>query len=274
MLRLFLEHGADVFAQDGLQERLHPSYGMLHKLALTLMAAPLLALLEERRADGQLARTDRNQAAQLMAAAARHGHMSLLQHSIDGFAQAVAAADDGLGTAAEAACLPYGSPETDNDLLLDALEAALDGCAPATTLEALLTSGLPFDLTIKRSGNCRLLLGYAAHHEAWRPFVLRLHAAGAPVPTTEVWAAVEARAPGRLAALLACNRPAFDSSRPFPERGQRQYGCPVHRVLQPLVSAVCRGMALIPCNCLPARGMACLMMPCSQRSCTSLACVA
>lgn len=111
-----------------------------------------------------------------------------------------------------------------------------------TVLRALLSCRLPLDLSTRdRLGRSLqvLAVGGTSAPENMQATVRLLHAAGAPLEADALLHAVDRRCGAGVEALLACGRPAVDTSRSWlAVFGRDRYSCPVHRVLQGLAMQV------------------------------------
>ncbi|EFN58211.1 hypothetical protein CHLNCDRAFT_142079 [Chlorella variabilis] len=119
-----------------------------------------------------------------------------------------------------------------------------------TVLRALLSCRLPLDLSTRdRLGRSLqvLAVGGTSAPENMQATVRLLHAAGAPLEADALLHAVDRRCGAGVEALLACGRPAVDTSRSWlAVFGRDRYSCPVHRVLQGLAMQASCGFPILP----------------------------
>jgi hypothetical protein len=207
-----------------------------------------LAHLERQRVAGSLQLHGKQQAAELLGAAALCGHAPLIAHSI--------IALEGQLSAEIAGEQPLTAEDAEElSSILFAAAGASSG-AEGDSLRALLASRLPFDLAARDSGLC--LLARAATSGVPAATVPLLHAAGAPLDLEALLHAAQEFAADGVAALLACGRPPVDASTAacMYVSHDLSYSCPIHRILHRLVS-VCAGCWLVshafglPCRALP-----------------------
>jgi ankyrin repeat protein len=254
IVELLLRHGADCllpscpggipsFLADGTAQP-----GMHLRTGSTLNS--VLADLERQRAAGQLERGSAAQAAALLLGAIPCGDEQL-------FTRALACMEACLNAA--------GSPAPDQEagMLRCILVAAISSTRASSParLQALLASGLPFDLATPDTFGqsplvCAALSGGAAT-------VQLLHRAGAPLTALDLLCAVDRRCAGGLAALLSAGTPAIDTTQASQKiRYTTSYTCPIHRALHAVVRTPA-GMARLLCwwaiDTSGSRGMAMLL---------------
>jgi hypothetical protein len=177
-----------------------------------------LAHLERQRAAGQLELGSAARAAQLLLAATVFNHPQLLQHGISSLEALLAAGED-------------DATEDEAVLLISILDAAILGksSAPAT-LQALLTSGLPFNLGEQQ------MRWAALANDSPAAKVQLLRQAGVEVTAADLLYLIDGFSAMGVAALLSVSRPAMDTSQPsFHINGHTSYSCPIHRALRAAV---------------------------------------
>ena len=148
------------------------------------------------------------------------------------------------------------------EVLREILQAAIgdaDDCSscPPANLQALLSSGLPFDLNNIASpidgaifwSPLRSAALTAGNDAAAK--VRLLHQAGASLAAADLLHLIDGRFAAGLAALLSAGSPAVDTSRPSLRLDKvTSYSCPIHRALHSLV----RCPAVKPCDALSSNG--------------------
>jgi hypothetical protein len=186
----------------------------------------MLAHLERQRATGQLQLGSVARAAELLLASIKcGGHQQLFNHSLRCLEGQLTAAGGDAAVAAEA------------EVLREALITAVRGsCASSTaSLQALLASGLPFDLAapVEDSEGDHSLVVFAALAESFPAAKVRLlHQAGAAVTAVDLLEVIDRLSAPGVAALLAVARPAVDTRQPtFTSTDMTSYSCPIHRAL-------------------------------------------
>jgi hypothetical protein len=209
----------------------------------------LLADLERQRAAGQLERGSAAQAAELLLGAIPCGDDRL-------FTRTLGCLEACLNAAGRSAA------EQETGMLRRILVAAISstrGRSPAR-LQALLASGLPFDLATPDTFGqsplvCAALAGGAATAQL-------LHRAGAPLTALDLLCVVDRRSARGLPALLSVGTPAIDTTQASQKiRYTTSYTCPIHRALHAAVRAPAGVARLLCCwtvNISGSQGMAML----------------
>lgn len=178
----------------------------------------LLAHLEQQRAAGALELSGHERAAQLLLAAALRSHQPLLDY-------ALAHLERTLGGRP----LGYHASRSLTAVLF-ALARSSDAAA-AGSLGRLLGSTLALDLAA-RDDSGRTLLAVAAGSPAAANVVPLLHMAGAPLTGDALMQHIQELAPAAVKVLLACGRPAVDTSKPdLVVQCKHGFSCPIHRAL-------------------------------------------
>ena len=113
------------------------------------------------------------------------------------------------------------------------------------SLQALLASGLPFDLAAPvedAEGNHSLAVVAALAKSCPAAKVRLLHQAGATVTAVDLLEVIDRQSAPGVAALLAVARPAADTRQPTHSFFHRtSYSCPIHRALHIQVRAASLG---------------------------------
>jgi hypothetical protein len=228
---LLLQHGADCLLPAGPDADDYRGSSVLVALGgqfgMHSFAALLLAHLERQRAAGQLQLGSAARAGQLLLCGTRLGHEQLFSHSLRCLGEQLSA-EEGVAAASAAAGRAH--------LLENILDAAIregSSSSPAS-LEALLASGLPFDLAAMHdvNGGSSLLTWTALADSCPADKVRLLHQAGVPVTAADLLAVVDTLSVPGVAALLSVSRPAVDTSEPTHSSFyDTSYSCPIHRAL-------------------------------------------
>jgi hypothetical protein len=218
---LLLQHGADCLlpADNNCADSLLLTCARYR--ALDSIAALLLADLDSQLSGGLLWLGSAARACQLLLAAVCYERQQLFSHSLQ-WMEAHFAAADGQPTAAEVEAL--------DDILRAAIDD--DGSSSPASLQALLASGLPFNLL---SGDAyRPLLVHAAIScSDCAAKVKLLVQAGAPLTGADwLLALIDMASVLGVESLLAAGTPAVEASQPC-HRGAAypSYRCPIHRTL-------------------------------------------
>lgn len=176
----------------------------------------MLAHLEQQRAAGALELSGHEQASQLLLAAALRGHQPLFSNALDSLERTLGGQP-----------LGYHASHSLTAVLLALARSA----SAASPLHQLLHSTLALDLAA-RDGSGRTLLAVAAASPAAATTVPMLHTAGARLTGDALMEHVQELAPAAVKALLACGRPAFDTSKPdLVVLGKHGFSCVIHCAL-------------------------------------------
>lgn len=216
---LLLQAGADSLRAPGgqaggtsLLARYAAASSSYHQQA----ADVFLAHLEQQRVAGALQLSGHERATQLLLGAALRGHGPLLDH-------ALAHLERTLGGR------PLGYHAS--HALSGTLFALARSSRAADALPRLLGSTIAWDTAARDSTN-RTLLAVTAASPAAPAAVPLLHRAGALLTADALLEHVEQLAPAAVQALLACGRPASDTSKPdLLVHGRHGFSCAIHRAL-------------------------------------------
>ena len=242
---LLQQHGADCLLPVSYSSHSLVAYEV--RQGRKNVAALMLAHLERQRAAGQLELGSVARAGHLLLACNHGGHWQLFNHTLRCLAAHLSAAGS-------------PPPAADADLLREILTAAIEDSSDSSpaSLEALLASGLPFNLAERGVSTLA-----AAEKSCPAAKVRLLHQAGAPrLSAEDLLYLVDKRSVQGIATLLAAGSPAVDTSRPAltvpgrrPEVPTTSYSCPIHgALLAKEVGLVC--WASPGCRCpVPRHGM-------------------